>query len=93
MRFGWHLSVRRRLHRRATYERGADEEEDVSGLATHDSPASEAPVGELVSRASEQLTTLVRDEMRLAQSELAQKPAGTMTSKTFRIAAYPSPLN
>jgi hypothetical protein len=28
----------------------------VSGLATPDSPASEAPVGELVSRASEQLT-------------------------------------
>ena len=45
----------------------------MSGLATHDSPASEAPVGELVSRASEQLTTLVRDEMRLAQTELAQK--------------------
>jgi len=30
-------------------------------------------VGELVSRASEQLTTLVKDEMRLAQTELAQK--------------------
>jgi len=45
----------------------------MSGIATHDSPASEASVGELVSRASEQLTTLVRDEMRLAQTELAQK--------------------
>jgi hypothetical protein len=50
----------------------------VSGLATHDSPASEAPVGELVSRASEQLTTLVRDEMRLAQTELAQKGRRTV---------------
>jgi len=45
----------------------------VSDIATHDSPASEVSVGELVSRASEQLTTLVRDEMRLAQTELAQK--------------------
>jgi membrane protein len=45
----------------------------MSGIATHDLPASEASVGELVSRASEQLTTLVRDEMRLAQTELAQK--------------------
>jgi len=45
----------------------------MSGIATHDSPASEASVGELVSRASEQLTTLVKDEMRLAQTELAQK--------------------
>ena len=47
-------------------------EEDLSGVATQDS-ASEASVGELVSRASEQLTTLVRDEMRLAQVEMAQK--------------------
>ena len=45
----------------------------MSGLATHDAPASEASVGELVNRASEQLTTLVRDEMRLAQAELAEK--------------------
>jgi hypothetical protein len=50
----------------------------VSGPATHDSPASEAPVGELVSRAPEQLTTLVRDEMRLAQTELAQKGRRTV---------------
>lgn len=48
-------------------------EEDLSGVATQESPASEASVGELVSRASEQLTTLVRDEMRLAQVEMAQK--------------------
>jgi len=55
-------------------ERGAGRmEEDVSGVATQDSPASEASVGELVSRASEQLTTLVRDEMRLAQVEMVQK--------------------
>jgi membrane protein len=55
-------------------ERGAGRmEEDVSGVATHDSPASEASVGDLVSRASEQLTTLVRDEMRLAQVEMAQE--------------------
>ena len=45
----------------------------MSGLVTHNSPPSEASVGELVSRASEQLTTLVRDEMRLAQAELVQK--------------------
>ena len=45
----------------------------MSGVATQDSPASEASVGELVSRASEQLTTLVRDEMRLAQVEMVQK--------------------
>src|SRR6478752_5300288 len=55
-------------------ERGAGRmAEDVSGVATQDSPASEASVGELVSRASEQLTTLVRDEMRLAQVEMVQK--------------------
>jgi uncharacterized membrane protein YqjE len=55
-------------------------EKQVSGLATHDSglpthdlPASEASVGELVSRTSEQLTTLVRNEMRLAQAELTEK--------------------
>jgi uncharacterized membrane protein YqjE len=35
---------------------------------------AEAPsAGELVSRLSQQLTTLVRDEMRLAQAELTQK--------------------
>ena len=35
--------------------------------------ATSASLGELVSRASEQLTTLVRDEIRLAQAELVQK--------------------
>ncbi|MFF0464578.1 phage holin family protein [Streptomyces mexicanus] len=35
-------------------------------------PAAE-PVGELVQRASQQLTELVRGEMRLAQAELKQK--------------------
>ena len=45
----------------------------MSGLVTHDSPASEASVGELVSRASEQLTTLVRGEMRLVQAEMTEK--------------------
>ena len=36
-------------------------------------PAATASAGELVSRLSQQLTTLVRDEMRLAQAELTQK--------------------
>jgi uncharacterized membrane protein YqjE len=36
-------------------------------------PAEAASTGELVSRLSQQLTTLVRDEMRLAQAELTQK--------------------
>ncbi|WP_367325978.1 phage holin family protein [Streptomyces sp. HUAS ZL42] len=36
------------------------------------SPAEE-PVGDLVQRASQQLSQLVRDEMRLAQAEMAQK--------------------
>jgi uncharacterized membrane protein YqjE len=40
---------------------------------THPTPAEAASAGELVSRLSQQLTTLVRDEMRLAQAELAQK--------------------
>jgi uncharacterized membrane protein YqjE len=35
--------------------------------------AESASAGELVSRLSQQLTTLVRDEMRLAQAELTQK--------------------
>ncbi len=38
------------------------------------SPApADVATGDLVSRASEQLSTLVRDEIRLAQAELAQK--------------------
>jgi len=36
-------------------------------------PARERPVGQLVSDASEQLSRLVRDEMRLAVAELQQK--------------------
>ncbi|MFF0084757.1 phage holin family protein [Streptomyces canus] len=36
------------------------------------SPAQE-PVGDLVQRASQQLTQLVRDEMRLAQAEMTEK--------------------
>jgi hypothetical protein len=35
--------------------------------------SSEEPVNELVQRASQQLSQLVRDEMRLAQAEMAQK--------------------
>ena len=35
--------------------------------------AEAASAGELVSRLSQQLTTLVRDEMRLAQAELTEK--------------------
>jgi nitrate/nitrite transporter NarK len=34
---------------------------------------SDEPVGELVQRASQQLSQLVRDEMRLAQAEMAHK--------------------
>lgn len=34
---------------------------------------SEEPVGELVQQASQQLSQLVRDEMRLAQAEMTQK--------------------
>jgi hypothetical protein len=34
---------------------------------------SEEPVGELVQRASQQLSQLVREEMRLAQAEMTQK--------------------
>ncbi|MFJ6695402.1 phage holin family protein [Streptomyces sp. NPDC091272] len=41
--------------------------------ATGDSGASQAPVGELVHRASQQLTELVRGEMRLAQAEMKEK--------------------
>lgn len=36
-------------------------------------PSDTASAGELVSRLSQQLTTLVRDEMRLAQAELTAK--------------------
>ncbi len=46
-------------------------------MTTADSPhphdRTTEPVGELVQRASQQLSQLVRDEMRLAQAEMAQK--------------------
>ncbi|MEV7341936.1 phage holin family protein [Streptomyces sp. NPDC093544] len=46
-------------------------------MATVDPPShrsdAEQPVGELVQRASQQLSQLVREEMRLAQAEMAQK--------------------
>jgi membrane protein len=46
----------------------------VSSSANQPPPTSaDASIGELVSRASEQLSTLVRDEFKLAQAELAQK--------------------
>ncbi|MFG2783010.1 phage holin family protein [Streptomyces prunicolor] len=35
--------------------------------------AAQEPVGDLVQRASQQLSQLVRDEMRLAQAEMTQK--------------------
>jgi hypothetical protein len=42
---------------------------------SHGSPAApgEEPIGALVSRASQQLSQLVRDEMRLAQAEMTEK--------------------
>jgi uncharacterized membrane protein YqjE len=36
-------------------------------------PADSASAGELVSRLSNQVSTLIRDELRLAQAELAEK--------------------
>ncbi|MFJ9942980.1 phage holin family protein [Streptomyces erythrochromogenes] len=36
-------------------------------------PAADAPVGELVSRTSQQLSELVREEMRLARPEMTRK--------------------
>jgi hypothetical protein len=36
-------------------------------------PADSASAGELVSRLSNQISTLIRDELRLAQAELAEK--------------------
>ncbi|MGW2964766.1 phage holin family protein [Streptomyces sp. NPDC001220] len=44
----------------------------AAGSPRTDSGAQE-PVGDLVQRASQQLSQLVRDEMRLAQAEMAQK--------------------
>ncbi|WP_433455405.1 phage holin family protein [Streptomyces sp. CA-142005] len=42
-----------------------------SGRDTY--PSGQEPVGELVQRASQQLTELVRGEMRLAQAEMKEK--------------------
>ncbi|MGF0174508.1 phage holin family protein [Streptomyces sp. Marseille-Q5077] len=39
----------------------------------HKGGTAQEPVGELVQRASQQLSQLVREEMRLAQAEMAQK--------------------
>ncbi|MFF1743799.1 phage holin family protein [Streptomyces mirabilis] len=44
----------------------------TEGSARTDSRAQE-PVGDLVQRASQQLSQLVRDEMRLAQAEMTEK--------------------
>lgn len=41
--------------------------------STPPTPIDSASAGELVSRISTQLTTLVRDEMRLAQAEMKEK--------------------
>ncbi|MGW5638551.1 phage holin family protein [Streptomyces sp. NPDC003832] len=45
----------------------------ATGSPRTSSATQEQPVGELVQRASQQLSQLVRDEMRLAQAELTQK--------------------
>jgi hypothetical protein len=42
-------------------------------LLDHQRSTSGGPVGQLVSDATEQITRLVRDEMRLAAAELQQK--------------------
>lgn len=44
-----------------------------SALGNGRRPLSEESVGELVHQASQQLSQLVRDEMRLAQAEMTQK--------------------
>ncbi|MEV4943137.1 phage holin family protein [Streptomyces zaomyceticus] len=42
----------------------------MSPMGSHD---SDAPVGELVTRASQQISELVREEMRLARAEMSRK--------------------
>ncbi|KJY32349.1 MULTISPECIES: phage holin family protein [Streptomyces] len=42
----------------------------MSAMGSH---GSDAPVGELVTRASQQISELVREEMRLARAEMTQK--------------------
>src|SRR4051794_33920445 len=44
-----------------------------SGSDHSPQPSGQEPVGELVQRASQQLTELVRGEMRLAQAEMKEK--------------------
>ncbi len=44
-----------------------------SGTDHSTRPSGQEPVGELVQRASQQLTELVRGEMRLAQAEMKEK--------------------
>ncbi|WP_345617243.1 phage holin family protein [Streptomyces ziwulingensis] len=51
----------------------ADASRPVSGSHTEHSAPGGEPVGELVQRASQQLTELVRGEMRLAQAEMKEK--------------------
>ncbi|MFF6909679.1 phage holin family protein [Streptomyces sp. NPDC012389] len=46
-------------------------ERDAHGIGT--TGATDEPVGVLVSRASQQISELVREEMQLARSEMAQK--------------------
>ncbi|WP_280357269.1 phage holin family protein [Nocardia otitidiscaviarum] len=50
---------------------GAQSQHIGPGPATHD--PSREPVGELVQQASQQLTELVRGELRLAQAEMREK--------------------
>lgn len=44
-----------------------------SSAGSRGSHSGDEPVGELVQRASQQLTELVRGEMRLAQAEMKEK--------------------
>jgi uncharacterized membrane protein YqjE len=45
----------------------------TENISTHTSPRGDESLGELVSHLSEQMTRLVRDELRLAQLEMTQK--------------------
>ncbi len=45
----------------------------TSANSPHTGGTAQEPVGELVQKASQQLSQLVRDEMRLAQAEMTQK--------------------
>jgi hypothetical protein len=45
----------------------------AEGPARAPGSSAQEPVGELVQRASQQLSQLVRDEMRLAQAEMTEK--------------------